>query len=150
MIKSKKTEMKPLFRSLADFTNAVRVDLSQPLHTDVVGVPYWQAPELLVHYNSNNTATPSPNTSASNGRTVPPYDPLKLDVWSLGSTVWEMAETVPPFFSTNKFEDRWPPLSQPALYSPSFHEFLKKCSEPAGSRPSAAELLQVRTSFSFV
>ena len=54
-----------------------------------------------------------------------------------------MAETIPPFSITNEFEDRWPPLSQPALYSPALHDFLRKCSEPASSRPSAADLLQV-------
>ena len=58
-----------------------------------------------------------------------------------------MAETIPPFSDTNKFEARWPQLSQPGLYSPAFHEFLRLCSEPAVVRPSAVELLKVRNIF---
>lgn len=42
------------------------------------------------------------------------------------------------------FAERWPALSRPGLYSPAFHEFLRRCSEPALGRPGAAELLKVR------
>lgn len=62
----------------------------------------------------------------------------------MGATVWEMAQTEPPFADTKQLAERWPPLCQPELYSPAFHEFLRKCSEPVASRPSATELLKVR------
>ncbi|KAF8731601.1 hypothetical protein AX14_004586 [Amanita brunnescens Koide BX004] len=103
---------------LADFSTAVRVSPSSPMQSDIVGVAYWQAPEVR----------------------VPPYDALKVDVWSLGATIWETAEAEPPFSITQQLSDRWPPLSKPKLFSPAFHDFLRQCSEPAASRPSPASL----------
>ncbi|KAJ7270709.1 kinase-like domain-containing protein [Mycena haematopus] len=108
------------FLKLADFSNAVGVTPENPLATDVVGVMYWQAPEVR---------------SGS-------YDPLKIDVWSVGATVWELAEAAPPFSDTQQPAERWPPLSDSALYPPSFHEFLRMCSEPAASRPTPGALLE--------
>ena len=67
-------------------------------------------------------------------------------MWSLGATVWEMAEGDPPFSDitdTSQLSDRWQPLSQPELYSRSFHDFLQLCSEPSSSRPDPHELLNV-------
>ncbi|KAJ7452114.1 kinase-like domain-containing protein [Mycena galericulata] len=104
---------------LADFSNAVLVTPETPLCTDPVGVDFWQAPEVR---------------SGS-------YDPLKIDVWSVGATVWELAEAAPPFFDTQQLAERWPPVSEPALYPPAFHDFLRLCSEPAASRPTPGELL---------
>ncbi|PPQ74324.1 hypothetical protein CVT26_004244 [Gymnopilus dilepis] len=105
---------------LADFSNAVQVTKENPMRSDIVGVPYWQAPEVR----------------------RPPYNAMKVDVWSLGATLWEMAQQDPPFADTQQLADRWPPLSQPELYSPAFHDFLRRCSEPALSRPSPADLLK--------
>ena len=58
-----------------------------------------------------------------------------------------MAQTEPPFSDTQQFADRWPPLRQPELYSPAFHDFLRKCSEPPSSRPNPIDLLKVRSAF---
>lgn len=107
---------------LTDFSNAVQV-VGSSMRSDPAGVIFWQAPEMR----------------------KPPYNALKVDVWSLGATVWEMAETEPPFSETQQFTERWPPLRQPELYSPAFHDFLRRCSEPALSRPSPSDLL--KTSF---
>lgn len=74
------------------------------------------------------------------------YDARKVDVWSLGATVWEMAETEPPFIGIDdpqQIPDTWPDLSQPEIYSRSFHDFLSLCSKPSSSRPSAHDLLMV-------
>ncbi|KAG6836983.1 hypothetical protein H0H93_016936 [Arthromyces matolae] len=105
---------------LTDFSNAVQVTKESSMCSDVVGVAYWQAPEV---------------------RSLP-YDALKVDVWSLGATVWEMAEAEPPFAETQQFGDRWPPLSRPHLFSTAYHEFLRLCSEPPAVRPSPAELIK--------
>ncbi|KAK0447888.1 uncharacterized protein EV420DRAFT_1313372 [Desarmillaria tabescens] len=103
---------------LTDFSNATQTSAKSSTCSDPVGVLYWQAPEVR---------------SGS-------YDPLKVDVWSLGATVWEMAEAEPPFFQTSEAEDRWPPLTHPEVYSPAFREFLRACSDPPATRPSPAVL----------
>jgi len=107
---------------LADFSNAVKVSPNSPVVSDAVGILYWQAPEV---------------------RAGGPYNALQVDVWSLGATVWELAQAAPPFAdSTDPPGDRWPQLRKPEIFSPAFHEFLRLCSEPASSRPEAQELLK--------
>ncbi|KAL1745326.1 kinase-like domain-containing protein [Schizophyllum fasciatum] len=105
---------------LTDFSQATLVTPEAPLSSEVVGVVYWQAPEMRVG----------------------PYNPLKADIWSLGATVWETAQAEPPFAETQVFEERWPAVRDPALFSPAFHDFLRQCSEPAATRPSAALLMK--------
>ncbi|KAF8836060.1 kinase-like protein [Paxillus ammoniavirescens] len=118
---------------LADFSNAVRVTRNTPTATGAVGVIYWQAPEMRAG----------------------PYNALKVDLWSLGATVWELAETVPPFSmpaspstqttfsiqSARQVGPQWPPLSHPEHYSRGFHEFLRLCGREAAGRPGPGELL---------
>ncbi|THH02628.1 hypothetical protein EW145_g6725 [Phellinidium pouzarii] len=107
---------------LTDFSRALLVDSSYPMHTDPVGVVYWQAPEMR---------------SGS-------YDARKVDVWSAGATTWEMAESSPPFMDIadpQRLPDRWPTLSQPDIYSPSLYDFLTLCSSPSSSRRTAHDLL---------
>ncbi|KIY44904.1 kinase-like protein, partial [Fistulina hepatica ATCC 64428] len=112
---------------ITDFSTATRVSRTNRIATDVVGTIYWQAPEMRSG----------------------PYDALKVDVWSLGATVWEMAQAEPPFANlcTDGADigaiigtNRWPKLRRPDLFSPAFHEFLRLCSEPSDTRPYAATL----------
>ncbi|KXN83996.1 Serine/threonine-protein kinase pakA [Leucoagaricus sp. SymC.cos] len=105
---------------LTDFSNAVKLPPESSLRSDPAGVIFWQAPEMR----------------------YPNYDALKVDVWSLGATVWEMAETEPPFSDTKQVQSRWPPLTRPELWSPTFHSFLRACSDSAGTRKSPKELLK--------
>ncbi|KAF7307827.1 Non-specific serine/threonine protein kinase [Mycena kentingensis (nom. inval.)] len=105
---------------LTDFSNSVLVSADEPTSSEQVGVMYWQAPEVLRG----------------------PYDPLRVDVWSVGATVWEIAESNPPFADIDQPQDRWPPLTEPNIYPPAFHDFLQACSEPAASRPTAESLLK--------
>ena len=76
------------------------------------------------------------------------YNALKVDVWSLGATTWEMAECNPPFIDMDVSDPRrlpkqWPPLSEQGRWSPAFVDFLDLCSKPERERPSPAFLLSV-------
>ncbi|EPS98864.1 hypothetical protein FOMPIDRAFT_1125654 [Fomitopsis schrenkii] len=105
---------------IADFANAVQVQREEPSRTDVVGVIYWQV-------------------------RPPPYNALKVDVWSLGATIWEMAQAEPPFSEVQDsrlIPHRWPSLRQSEIYSRSFHDFLHLCSQPSSLRPDPDELLK--------
>ncbi|RPD63292.1 kinase-like protein [Lentinus tigrinus ALCF2SS1-6] len=115
---------------LADFSSAVQVSKQKPTCTDPAGVIYWQAPEIRRYMRRG------------------PYNALKVDVWSLGATVWELAEAQPPFSDVTdptELGNELPPLSQPEIYSRSMHDFLNLCSRPSASRPDPHELLN--TSF---
>jgi serine/threonine protein kinase len=79
------------------------------------------------------------------------YDPLKVDVWSLGATTWEVVHGDPPFSDVQDTPrvcgTQLPPVRQHDAYSRSFHDFLHLCSQPAASRPDPDELLNVRCFF---
>jgi serine/threonine protein kinase len=79
------------------------------------------------------------------------YDPLKVDVWSLGATTWELVHGNPPFEDVKDTRDivggQLPPVREPEAFSRSFHDFLHSCSQSAASRPDPDELLDVRFFF---
>ncbi|KAF8259328.1 hypothetical protein EI94DRAFT_1751867 [Lactarius quietus] len=108
---------------LSDFSNAVCSPPGTPKHSDPVGVVYWQAPEMRTGL----------------------YDPLKVDVWSLGATTWELAHGDPPFSDVQDTRlitgHQLPPVREPETLSRSFHDFLHLCSQPVASRPDPDELL---------
>ncbi|KAH8987300.1 kinase-like domain-containing protein [Lactarius akahatsu] len=108
---------------LSDFSNAVCSPPGTPKCSDHVGVVYWQAPEIRAGL----------------------YDPLKVDVWSLGATTWELAHGDPPFMDVEDTRlivgHQLPPVREPETLSRSFHDFLHLCSQPVASRPDPDELL---------
>lgn len=63
------------FFILADFSHCAQLSKSHPERNSIVGTPYWMAPEVIkgIKYTS------------------------KVDVWSLGVVLMEMAEGDPPY-----------------------------------------------------
>jgi len=117
---------------LADFGVSTKLLTTIQKHKTVVGSPYWMSPEVIVAQNGANG-----------------YD-HKADIWSLGITAIEMAESKPPHYDINPLRvifvipNRAPPtLQKPELWSANFQDFVAKClHKNAGERPSATELLQ--------
>ena len=113
---------------LADFGFAIMLSSEESKRTSVVGTPYWMAPELIK---------------------AEPYE-SKVDVWSTGITLIEMAEGEPPYMSLPVLKALLtittnPPakLKHTSSWSPAMHHFLDQClqSKP-NKRASAAELLE--------
>jgi serine/threonine-protein kinase CLA4 len=70
---------------------------------------------------------------------------MKVDVWSLGATVWELIEGETPFENDPSGpHDRLPELTNIQEVSQGLLGFLHLCEMPATRRPSARELIQVR------
>ena len=129
---------------LADFSNAVQVTQLNPMVSGAAGVVYWQAPEIRKYVFA---VASSQHASADTQRRRGTYNALKVDVWSLGATVWEMAEAEPPFSDVTdprQLGSELPGLRQPEIYSRSFHDFLQLCSRPSSSRLDPHDLLNVR------
>jgi serine/threonine protein kinase len=67
---------------LADFGRAAQLTDASPKRNSVVGTPYWMAPELI------------------RGE---PYD-VKVDIWSFGIVLIEMAEGEPPYMDLSALD----------------------------------------------
>lgn len=112
---------------IADFGYAAQLTKQKTKRATIVGTPYWMAPELIRGLE---------------------YD-HKVDVWSLGIMIMEMAEGEPPymdypplralFFITTK---GIPELKEPDLWSSEFKNFIYSClrNNPE-ERPTCEELL---------
>ena len=112
---------------LADFGYAVQLTEQKQKRSTIVGTPYWMAPEVIRGQN---------------------YD-TKVDIWSLGIMLMEMAEGVPPYMDYPPLRALFlittkgvPPLKCPQEFTPSFrdmlHRTLDRCPE---TRPDADALL---------
>lgn len=117
---------------LADFGVSTQLTRTFSKRNTFIGTPYWMAPEVI--------------TSEQQGTS---YD-HKADIWSLGITAVEMAQSSPPMFEMHPMRVLFmiPKLESPQLkekekWSSDFHSFLKACLEKnPDHRPSSAELLK--------
>jgi hypothetical protein len=115
---------------IADFGYAAQLTQEKSKRTTIVGTPYWMAPELIrgQHYDQ------------------------KVDMWSLGIMVMEMAEGEPPYMEFPPLRALFlittkgiPGLKHPEAWSEEFKDFLTMClQKDVASRPTADDLLQVR------
>ncbi|KAJ3312761.1 hypothetical protein HDV04_002725 [Boothiomyces sp. JEL0838] len=118
---------------LADFGVSTQLTRTFSKRNTFIGTPYWMAPEVI--------------TSEQQGTS---YD-HKADIWSLGISAIEMAESTPPMFDTHPMRVLFmiPKLDPPQLkekekWSSDFHSFLKACLEKnPDDRPTAGDLLKV-------
>jgi len=116
------------FVKLADFGYAAQLTQKQQKRNTVVGTPYWMAPELIRGHDYGT----------------------KVDIWSLGIMLMEMAEGEPPYMEFPPLRALFlittkgiPPLKAPHKWSPEFNDFFSKCLEKeVDKRPEANELLK--------
>eukprot|EP01119_Soliformovum_irregulare_P008600 TRINITY_DN21704_c0_g1_i1.p1 TRINITY_DN21704_c0_g1~~TRINITY_DN21704_c0_g1_i1.p1 ORF type:complete len:488 (+),score=109.34 TRINITY_DN21704_c0_g1_i1:28-1491(+) len=113
---------------LADFGFAAQLTQKQQQRNTVVGTPYWMAPELIRGHDYG----------------------IKVDIWSLGIMLMEMAEGEPPYMEFPPLRALFlittkgiPPLKEPHKWSPEFTDFYNKClDKEVDRRPTSDELLK--------
>lgn len=113
---------------IADFGYAAQLTQEKSKRVTIVGTPYWMAPELIRGHD---------------------YD-QKVDIWSLGIMVMEMAEGEPPYMEVAPLRALFlittkgiPDLQEPNSWSPEFKDFVSKClQKDANDRPTCEELLE--------
>jgi hypothetical protein len=113
---------------IADFGFAAQLTKQKQKRKTTLGTPYWMAPELI------------------RGKK---YD-SKVDIWSLGILIMEMAEGDPPLMELPMLKalveiskKGVPPLREPDRFSEQFRDFLGKClNMKPTSRPTSHELIQ--------
>jgi len=113
---------------LADFGYAAQLTRGVGKRNTVVGTPYWMAPELIRGHDYGT----------------------KVDIWSLGIMLIEMAEGEPPYMEYPPLRALFlittkgiPPLKDQNKWSREFHDFLQKCIDvKVQTRPEAVELLR--------
>jgi serine/threonine protein kinase len=113
---------------LADFGVSGQLSDTLAKRQTVIGTPFWMAPEVIQEVG---------------------YD-LKADIWSLGITCIEMAESKPPYSNIHPMRaifmipSRPPPrLQEPDKWSKDFNDFIvKMLTKSPDQRPTAQELLE--------
>jgi len=113
---------------LADFGYAAQLTQKQQKRNTVVGTPYWMAPELIRGHDYGT----------------------KVDIWSLGIMMMEMAEGEPPYMEFPPLRALFlittkgiPPLKEPQKWSADFNDFFNKClDKDVDRRPTADQLLK--------
>ena len=117
---------------LADFGVSAKNKHTLQKHDTFIGTPYWMAPELVLCETFRDN----------------PYD-YKVDIWSLGITLIELAQMEPPNSEMSpmrvllKIQKSDPPkLDQPSKWSKEFNDFLARAliKDPA-TRPGTEALL---------
>uniref|UniRef100_T1J5D9 Large ribosomal subunit protein P2 n=1 Tax=Strigamia maritima TaxID=126957 RepID=T1J5D9_STRMM len=110
---------------LADFGSASIVCPANSF----VGTPYWMAPEVILAMDEGQ------------------YDG-KVDVWSLGITVIELAERKPPYFNMNAMSALYhiaqndSPVISSGDWSDTLRHFVESCLQKSpADRPTACQLL---------
>lgn len=113
---------------LTDFSQCAQLTKAQPKRNSIVGTPYWMAPELIKGKD---------------------YD-TKIDIWSLGVLMYEMAHNNPPYIEHPPLKALYliasnglPPLQEPERWSDNFKDFLTLCTtmDPM-KRPDTSVLLK--------
>lgn len=119
---------------LADFGVSAKNKHTLQKHDTFIGTPYWMAPELVLCETFRDN----------------PYD-FKVDIWSLGITLIELAQMEPPNSEMSpmrvllKIQKSDPPkLDQPSKWSKEFNDFLLRSliKDPA-TRPTTEGLLSL-------
>jgi len=113
---------------LADFGYAAQLTEAKTKRSTIVGTPYWMAPELIRGQDYS----------------------AKVDIWSLGIMIMEMAEGEPPYMEFPPLRALFlittkgiPSLKNPTSWTPEFVNFVALCLEiDVEKRQHAAELLE--------
>jgi len=113
---------------IADFGYAAQLTKQKTKRQTIVGTPYWMAPELIRGQEYG----------------------VKVDIWSLGIMIMEMAEGDPPYMEFPPLRALFlittkgiPDLKEPNKWSASFRDFVALCLEKdADKRPDADALLE--------
>jgi len=113
---------------LADFGYAAQLTHKRVKRNTVVGTPYWMAPELIRGHDYGT----------------------KVDIWSLGIMLIEMAEGEPPYMEYPPLRALFlittkgiPPVKNQHKWSRDFHDFFAKCLDVnVQTRPEAVDLLK--------
>jgi len=113
---------------IADFGYAAQLTQKKAQRNTVVGTPYWMAPELIRGQDYG----------------------IKVDVWSLGIMLMEMAEGEPPYMEFPPLRALFlittkgiPNLKKPQNWSEDFRDFLRCCLiKEYDDRPDAEQLLK--------
>jgi len=112
---------------ITDFGYAAQLEKQKSKRTTIVGTPYWMAPELIRGQEYTN----------------------KVDIWSLGIMLMEMAEGEPPYMEYPPLRALFlittkgiPGLRNPDMWSPHFIDFSNKCVDiDVEQRPNSQQLL---------